>query len=111
MDCNGGSHSLDRVRAIVYLMYLSMSFFTRARAPRPSIWRVRIGHNGGPWHEGPPQRARPRAEKEEEGQGGRRTPPRKEEAPLRRSDGSMAPQPPERALGRSFGLSCIPPSE
>src|SRR5215213_1221420 len=84
-----------------------MSFNARARSPRPSIWRVGIGHNGGPWHDGPPQRARPRAEEEEEGQGGRRTPPRTEEpgeeAPLRRSDGSVAPQPPERALGYSFG--------
>src|SRR5215212_3723110 len=88
-----------------------MSLNARPRSPRPSIWRVRIGHNGGPWHDGPPQGARPRAEEEEEGQGGRRTPPRKEEAPLRRSDGSVAPQPPERALGRSFGLNCIPPSE
>src|SRR5687767_5620217 len=74
-----------------------------------SIWRVRMGHNGGPWHDGAPQRARPRAEEEEEGQGGRRTPPRKEEpreeAPLRRVARSVAPQPPERALGCSFGLN------
>src|SRR5215203_377779 len=80
-----------------------MSLNTRPRSPPPLIWGVRIGHNGGPWHDGPPQRARPRTEEEEEGQGGRRTPPRKEEprekAPLRRSDGSVAPQPPERALG------------
>ena len=106
MDCNGGSHRLDRVRAVVYLMYLAMSFNTRA--PRPSIWRVRIDHIGGPWPDGPPQRARPRTEKEEEGQGGRRTPPGRveprEEAPLRRTDGSVAPQPPERVLGCSFGL-------
>src|SRR5215217_8790126 len=81
-----------------------MSSNTRPGSARPSIWRVRISHNGGPWHVGPPQRARPRAEEEEEGQGGRRTPPRKEETPLRRSDGSVAPQPSERALGRSSGL-------
>jgi hypothetical protein len=89
-------------------MYLAMSFNARTRAPRPSIWRVRIDHNGGPWPDGSPQRARPRTEKEEKGQGGRRTPPGKveprEEAPLRRSDGSVAAQPPERALGCSFGL-------
>src|ERR671910_1142081 len=79
-----------------------MSLNTRPRSPPPSIWGERIGHNGGPWHDGPPQRARPRAEGEEESQGGRRTTPNKEEprekASLRRSDGSVAPQPPKRAL-------------
>ena len=40
--------------------------------------------------DGPPQGARPRAEGEEEGQGGRRTPPRNEDAPLQHSDGSGA---------------------
>src|SRR5918992_3388451 len=83
-----------------------MSLNTRPRSPPLSIWRVRIGHNGGQWHDGPPQRARPRAEDEEESQGGRRTPPKKEEprekASLQRSDGSVAPQPPKRALGCSF---------
>src|SRR5215208_335593 len=80
-----------------------MSLNTRPRSPPPSIWGVRIGHNGGLWHDGPPQGARPCAEEEEESQGGRRTPPKKEEprekASLRRSDGSVAPQPPKRALG------------
>src|SRR5215212_5571139 len=89
-------------------MYLAMSFNMRTKAPRPSIWRVRIHHDGGPWPNGPSQRARPCTEDEEKGQGGRRTPPGKveprEEAPLRRSDGSVAPQPRERALGFSVGL-------
>src|SRR5215203_6319325 len=82
-----------------------MSLDTRPRSPRPSIRRVKISHNGGPWHDGPPQRARPRAETEEEGQGGRRTPPRSEEPQVRQADGSVAPQPPERALGCYFGLN------
>src|ERR671911_2911966 len=79
------------------------------RSPPPTIWGVRIGHNGGLWYDGPPQGARPRAEEEEESQGGRRTTPKKEEprekASLRRSDGSVAPQPPKRALGCSFSLN------
>src|SRR5918995_3313295 len=79
------------------------------RSPPPSIWGVRIGQNGGLWHDGPPQGARPRAEGEEESQGGRRTTPKTEEpgekASLRRSDGSVAPQPPKRALGCSFSLN------
>jgi hypothetical protein len=58
-------------------------------------------HNGG-HHDGAPQRARSRAEEEEEGQGGRRTAPRTEEPPLRRADGSVAPQTPNamRKTGR-----------
>ena len=57
----GASRRLDRVRAVVFLMYLAMNLNTRPRSPLPSIWCVRIGHNGGPWHDGAPQSARPTA--------------------------------------------------
>ena len=50
------------------------------------------------------ERDRARGE-EEEGQGGRRTPPKREEPQVQQAGGSVAPQPPERALGCSFGLN------
>jgi hypothetical protein len=62
----------------------------------------------GGQHDGPPRRARPREEGEEEGQGGRSEAARGaepgEETPLRRVEEGVAAQPPERG-GRREGPS------
>src|SRR3954447_7315015 len=84
---------------------------SRCHEPRAEDHRGRRGGAGEPAtkegpHDGPPRRARPRAQGEAEGQGGRREAARRvkprEEAPIRGSVGGVAPQPPERG-GKAEG--------